>query len=192
MSRTLAVFRDNARDIRAARDEAEKARAEAEAANRTKSSFLANMSHELRTPLNAIIGYSEILQEEATDTGLEDPLPDIDRDRGAGRHLLGVINDILDLSKIEAGRMDIYLEDIDLAALSGSAVDHPAAGEPRTTTTLEVTAPPISAHMRSDLTKVKQSLLNLLSNGSKFTTEGTITLGRAQTRRRRLRPSAST
>jgi signal transduction histidine kinase len=75
------------------------------------------MSHELRTPLNAIIGYSEILKEEAADKGLASFLPDLERIEGAGRHLLSVINDILDLSKIEAGKMDVYLEDIDLAAL---------------------------------------------------------------------------
>ena len=96
------------------------ARDQATEANRTKSAFLANMSHELRTPLNAIIGYSEILKEEAQDQGLAaNSCPTSTRSRAAGRHLLGVINDILDLSKIEAGKMDVYLEDIDIAALIG-------------------------------------------------------------------------
>ena len=105
------------------------ARDQATEANRTKSAFLANMSHELRTPLNAIIGYSEILKEEAADKGLASFLPDLERIEGAGRHLLSVINDILDLSKIEAGKMDVYLEDIDLAALiARGPVHRPAPG----------------------------------------------------------------
>src|SRR6185295_16545772 len=83
-------------------------------ASRHKSAFLANMSHELRTPLNAIIGYSEMLQEEAEDLDADAFLPDLQRINGAGKHLLGLINDILDLSKIEAGRMDLYLESFDV------------------------------------------------------------------------------
>jgi signal transduction histidine kinase/CheY-like chemotaxis protein/HAMP domain-containing protein len=154
----------------------EVARDQATEASRIKSTFLANMSHELRTPLNAIIGYSEILEEEAKDKGLENLLPDIDRIEAAGRHLLGVINDILDLSKIEAGRMDVYLEDIDLAGLAGEiqAMIRPLAA--KNGNTLEVICPPDIGRMRSDLTKVKQSVLNLLGNSSKFTTAGRITL----------------
>ena len=154
----------------------EVARDQATEANRTKSTFLANMSHELRTPLNAIIGYSEILEEEARDKGLEHLLPDIDRIGAAGRHLLGVINDILDLSKIEAGRMDVYLEDIDLPALAGEiqSMIRPLAS--KNGNTLEVICPAGIGRMRSDLTKVKQSVLNLLGNSSKFTTGGRITL----------------
>jgi signal transduction histidine kinase/CheY-like chemotaxis protein len=154
----------------------EVARDQATEASRTKSTFLANMSHELRTPLNAIIGYSEILEEEARDKGLQDLLPDIDRIATAGRHLLSVINDILDLSKIEAGRMDIYIEDIDLPALIGEieSMIRPLAA--KNGNRLEVICPADIGRIRSDLTKVKQSVLNLLGNSSKFTTGGEIAL----------------
>lgn len=154
----------------------EVARDQATEANRTKSTFLANMSHELRTPLNAIIGYSEILEEEARDKGLQELLPDIDRIETAGRHLLGVINDILDLSKIEAGRMDIYIEDIDVAALIREVQSMILPLAAKNGNTLEVTCPPDIGRMRSDLTKVKQSILNLLGNSSKFTKGGRISL----------------
>ncbi len=152
------------------------ARDQATEANRTKSAFLANMSHELRTPLNAIIGYSEILKEEAEDQGRAEFLPDLERIEGAGRHLLGLINDILDLSKIEAGKMDVYLEDIDLAALVAEVESIVRPLVARNDNRLEVLCPADIGRMRSDLTKVKQCLLNLLSNGSKFTTGGLLTL----------------
>jgi signal transduction histidine kinase len=134
------------------------------------------MSHELRTPLNAIIGYSEILKEEAADQGLADFLPDLQRIEGAGRHLLNLINDILDLSKIEAGKMDIYVEEIDLAALIGEvqAIVRPLVAKNRNQ--LEVICPPDIGVLRSDMTKLKQSLLNLLSNASKFTADGRLSL----------------
>jgi signal transduction histidine kinase/DNA-binding response OmpR family regulator len=154
----------------------EVARDQATEASRIKSTFLANMSHELRTPLNAIIGYSEILEEEASDKGLLALLPDVDRIETAGRHLLGVINDILDLSKIEAGRMDIYIEDFDVAALIGEIQSMIVPLAARNGNALEVTCPADLGRMRSDLTKVKQSILNLLGNSSKFTTDGRITL----------------
>jgi signal transduction histidine kinase/DNA-binding response OmpR family regulator len=176
MGRALAVFRDNARDIHAARDEAEKARAEAEAASRTKSAFLANMSHELRTPLNAIIGYSEILVEDATDSGDEAIVGDLQQIQGAGQHLLGLINGILDLSKIEAGRMDVYLEQIYLARLVDEvrAIIEPLVK--KNGNKLVIECPADIGSMRTDLTKLKQSLINLLSNAAKFTQNGTVTL----------------
>jgi len=154
----------------------EVARDQANEASRTKSAFLANMSHELRTPLNAIIGYSEILKEDAADNGLDDLLPDIERIEAAGRHLLGIINDILDLSKIEAGRMDIYVEDIDISALvcELQSIIRPLVA--KNNNKLQVVCPPNIGHMRTDLTKLKQSLLNLLSNSAKFTSDGKITL----------------
>ena len=151
------------------------ARDQAAEANRTKSAFLANMSHELRTPLNAIIGYSEILKDEAGDKGLASFLPDLERIEGAGRHLLSVINDILDLSKIEAGKMDVYLEDIDLAALVAEVQSIARPLVAKNNNRLEVICPQDIGRLRSDLTKVKQCLLNLLSNASKFTANGRLT-----------------
>jgi hypothetical protein len=105
------------RDLAAANRDAEEARATAEEANKAKSSFLANMSHELRTPLNAIIGYSEMLQEEAEDLKRPELIPDLGKIHGAGKHLLGLINDVLDLSKVESGKMSLYLEDFDVTGL---------------------------------------------------------------------------
>jgi GAF domain-containing protein/DNA-binding response OmpR family regulator/HAMP domain-containing protein len=147
-----------------------------EVAGQHKSQFLANMSHELRTPLNAIIGYSEILQEEVTDLGQEALVPDLKKIEGAGRHLLGLINDILDLSKVEAGRMDIFLEDVELVPLLEEvrALIVPLAE--KNGNTLERELAKDLGSIRTDRSKLKQSLLNLLSNGSKFTENGRLTL----------------
>jgi signal transduction histidine kinase/CheY-like chemotaxis protein len=148
----------------------------ADDANRSKSEFLANMSHELRTPLNAIIGYSEMLQEEAEDLDQPDFIPDLDKIHGAGKHLLGLINDILDLSKIEAGRMELYPENFDLHGLvkDVAATIHPLME--KNGNTLVVNCPQDLGTMYADLTKIRQSLFNLLSNAGKFTHEGQITL----------------
>ncbi|HLO48954.1 MAG TPA: ATP-binding protein [Kamptonema sp.] len=148
----------------------------AESASRAKSTFLANMSHELRTPLNAIIGYSEMLEELADEEGLEDLLPDINKIRSAGKHLLTLINDILDLSKIEAGKMELYLESFDMADLVGDVVEtlHPLAQ--KNGNTLEVFYSNDLGVVFADLTKVRQILFNLLSNALKFTEEGTVKL----------------
>jgi signal transduction histidine kinase/DNA-binding response OmpR family regulator len=181
MSRALVVFRDNAREIRAAHEEAEKARAEAEAASRTKSIFLANMSHELRTPLNAIIGYSEILVEDAVDRGDDTSVADLQKIQGAGKHLLGLINGILDLSKIEAGRMDVYLEQIYLAKLVEEVRTIVEPLVKKNGNELVVRCPPDIGSLRTDLTKLKQSLINLSSNAAKFTQNGTVTLAVSRT-----------
>jgi hypothetical protein len=152
------------------------AKEEAQAANEAKSQFLASMSHELRTPLNAIIGYSEILLEEAGDAGQEGLLPDLERIRTAGKHLLGLINDILDLSKIEAGKMDLCPETFHVGKLVEEAGTTVKPLMMRNRNTLEVRCAAEVGTMHADPTKVRQMLLNLLSNASKFTQEGRITL----------------
>jgi signal transduction histidine kinase/CheY-like chemotaxis protein len=154
----------------------ELARAAAESANQTKSQFLANMSHELRTPLNAIIGYSEMLVEEAEDLGQETFVPDLRRIHTSGRHLLGLINDVLDLSKIEAGRMELYVESLSVEAV---VRDVAATVEPlvaQKENRLAVVVDPDAGEMAADQVKVRQILFNLLSNATKFTEAGSITL----------------
>jgi signal transduction histidine kinase len=145
-------------------------------ASQHKSQFLANMSHELRTPLNAIIGYSEMLQEEAEDLDQQSLIPDLQKVNAAGKHLLGLINDILDLSKIEAGRMDLYLEDFEVGQLvrDVQAIVQPLVD--KNGNALVVTCPDGIGSMHADLTKVRQALFNLLSNAAKFTDHGTISL----------------
>lgn len=145
-------------------------------ANRAKSTFLANMSHELRTPLNAIIGYSEMLQEEAEDLGYGDFIPDLEKICKAGKHLLALINDILDLSKIEAGKMELYLENFDLYGLMDEVVTTIQPVIEKNKNRLVVNTSPELGIVRGDMTKMRQVIFNLLSNAAKFTNEGTITL----------------
>ena len=150
------------------------------AATKAKSQFLANMSHELRTPLNAIIGYSEMLEEEAQDAGNQQFVADLEKIHGAGKHLLALINDILDISKIEAGKMELYLETFDLKTMLEDVVATTRLLVQKKSNTLVVQLSPGLGAMRADLTKVRQALFNLLSNASKFTESGTITLTAAR------------
>ncbi len=148
----------------------------AERANRAKSDFLANMSHELRTPLNAIIGYSEMLQDEAEDRQIQSLVTDLNKIRTAGRHLLSVINDVLDVTKIEAGRMQLYLESFEVGNLIKEISDTVKPLMDANHNQFVVDVPGDLGTMYADLTKVRQSLFNLLSNSAKFTSAGTVTL----------------
>jgi len=148
----------------------------AEQANQAKSSFLANMSHELRTPMNAILGYSEMLMEEAEDLEQENFIPDLKKIHQAGTHLLALINGVLDLSKIESGKMEAFAEEINLELLIDevSATAHPLLEKNKNSLAIERGKDLGMAYQ--DMTKLRQILFNLLSNAAKFTHEGTVTL----------------
>jgi signal transduction histidine kinase/putative methionine-R-sulfoxide reductase with GAF domain len=179
-----AIAIENARlfnEIQQKSAELEQANAQLEIASRHKSEFLANMSHELRTPLNAIIGYSELLSEECTDLGDEGYLPDLARINTAARHQLTLINDILDLSKIEAGRMTIFPEDFEVIALLDGVQSMVAPMIEKNGNVLLLECPLDAGVMHADATKVRQALFNLLSNAAKFTEGGTITLSVSHT-----------
>jgi signal transduction histidine kinase/CheY-like chemotaxis protein len=170
----LVLAMEDVTQRRRAEAEVAKAKEAAENANRTKSLFLANMSHELRTPLNAILGFSEMLQEEAIERNLEDFAADLQKISTAGKHLLLLINDILDLSKIEAGKMELHLEDFDICLLIGEVESTIAKQVVKNDNTLEIVCASDVGFMRSDLSKVRQGLFNLVSNAAKFTQGGKI------------------
>ena len=182
VSYNATTFHDRDRKLQgvfaAARDVTERKRYEQslEQANRAKSVFLANMSHELRTPLNAILGYSEMLHEQAVERQLDEFGADLERISAAGKHLLALISDILDLSKIEAGKMELFLESFDVAELIDEVASTIRPLVEKNSNTLHIKRAPDLGVMHADQIKVRQGLFNLLSNAAKFTQEGKVTL----------------
>ena len=172
----LVLAMEDVTERRRAEEEVAKAKEASEQANKTKSLFLANMSHELRTPLNAIVGYSEMLQEEAVDQKLDSFSADLQKINSSGRQLLGLINDILDLSKIEAGKMDLFLETFDLNTLIDEVAATISPMVEKNSNELEIGRAKNLGGMHADQVKVRQALYNLLSNAAKFTHDGSIRL----------------
>jgi signal transduction histidine kinase len=155
----------------------------AEESNCAKSAFLANMSHELRTPLNAIIGYSEMLQEESDEMSMVQFSADLTKIRAAGRHLLTLINDVLDISKIEAGKTTVAMEEVDLSQLTRDVVStlEPVANENKNLLLIDSVAEGLV--VMADVVRLRQSLLNLVSNACKFTRNGEVRISAEQTNR---------
>ncbi|HKT23454.1 MAG TPA: ATP-binding protein [Terriglobales bacterium] len=159
-----------------AQEELLKAKHAAEEASRAKSAFLANMSHELRTPLNAIIGYSEMLEEETRESGDTEAIQDLQKIQTAGKHLLSLINDVLDLSKIEAGKMTLHLETFDVPPMIRQIVSTLEPAAAKNSNVINVRIADSVGSMRADVTKVRQILVNLVSNACKFTDSGIISV----------------
>ncbi len=179
--RDMTAQKRHAEELEQARYDAEVAKVQAEDASRAKSQFLANMSHELRTPLNAIIGYAEMLVEDAEGIGHETFIPDLEKIQTAGRHLHALINDVLDLSKIEAGRMEVALEDVDVVLLVKNVQSTLQSVVNEKDNDFVIDLAPDLGVIRSDTMKLRQMLFNLLSNAAKFTENGTVTLTAART-----------
>lgn len=173
----LEKLRESNQSLEESNKSLEEARFHAEGANHAKSEFLANMSHEMRTPLNAVIGYSDFLIEEAEDLGYSDIVPDLKRIHVAGRHLLSLINDVLDLSKIEAGHMELHIEPFHITEVLSTVLDTvaPLAEKNSNTFSVEINVEKES-RFQGDIVRIRQILLNLLSNAFKFTEEGEVFL----------------
>ncbi len=180
MTKTLArnyrKIEESQREIMKANIDLEQARIDADLANKTKSAFLANMSHELRTPLNAIIGYSEILIEEGDEMEGKEFLPDLERIVSSARHLLQLINEILDLSKIEAGKMTMHLELVEVPKIMREVKTIIKPLMNKGNNRFEVKIDKSLNSIFVDEMKLRQSLINLLSNAAKFTQNGNVTL----------------
>ncbi|MGD1806298.1 ATP-binding protein [Dapis sp. BLCC M126] len=166
-------------------DQLQEAKLKAEAANRSKSAFLATMSHELRTPLNAIIGYSDLLYEDAVEAGYEDFISDLERIKLAGTHLLEMISDILDISKIEAGQVTLYLESIEVNKLVQDVVSTAKNLTEKNRNKFKLVLGKNLGTMYADMPKVRQVLINLLGNAAKFTADGVITLSVEKVKKRK-------
>jgi signal transduction histidine kinase/DNA-binding response OmpR family regulator len=169
LAQVAISFNNIANELMVARDQALDS-------NRAKSAFLANMSHELRTPLNAIIGYSELIEEEMSDEGMDEYVPDLKKIQTAATHLLSLINDILDLSKIEAGKMELFIEPIDISKMLQDVTTTIMPLIEKNGNRLDIRTQENLGNIEGDLTKTRQVLFNLLSNASKFTLKGLITL----------------
>lgn len=180
MTKTLArnyrKIEENQREIVLANEKLEQAKHDAELANKTKSAFLANMSHELRTPLNAIIGYSEILIEEGPDMNGKEFIPDLERIISSARHLLQLINEVLDLSKIEAGKMTFHMENLDVPKMIKEVRTMISPLMNKGNNRFEIKLDESLEIIYTDEMKLRQSLINLLSNAAKFTQNGNIVL----------------
>ena len=163
-------------DLQGANSQLIQTRNQALEASRSKSTFLANMSHELRTPMNAIIGYSEMLMEDAEDQGLDDIKEDLEKIHQSGKHLLGIINEILDLAKIEAGKMDVHIESVKSMDVVKEMTSTVMPMVNKNSNTLEVNCPDDIGVMQTDPVRLRQIVMNLLGNAAKFTEKGTVFL----------------
>ena len=177
MSLAFARMSDEVNSLISARTkEMETSRDEARDANAEKTRFFANMSHELRTPLNAILGYGEMLEEDCEDLGYDDLLPDLRKITSAGSHLLSLINNILDISKIEAGRMELYLTNFDIESMIDTIKDVTGPLSIKNENNFVVNITDNIGKMNQDETKIRQCLTNFLSNSFKFTSKGNVEL----------------
>ncbi len=176
----VALVSERTRRLEEEKARSEKAMTAAQEADRVKSLFLASTSHELRTPLSSILGYGELLEDELVEAGLQRLVPDLRKIQGAARHQLELINNLLDLSKIEAGKMEVHVERVDLAALASevAALVQPLAS--RGSNRLLVDVPDELGTILTDATKLRQCLINLLSNACKFTERGVVSLHAAR------------